>query len=383
MRNMSWKSIAAATVLGTGTFGASIGYAETLKFAFGFPAASTVGIAAEDYAATIEKKSAGSLKVRNFAMSLLSFAETGPGLRDGLTDIGYVVAALSPGDFPRYMLMQDMQLMVNLREPQGKESVAYAGAVIDFTMHNCPECLKEFEAQNQVYMGGATSSINMSLCTKPVQTMEDLKGMKVRISHAVVSRLFTELGAVPVSFPANESYEALSQGVVDCTQLSMPELTNMSLADVVTSVTVDVPGGLSSNVAVNNVNLDVWRRLDESQRAALLWGASQLSADITWGYYSDAVTNEKVAADKEISLVSGAPDVMEKARAFAERDLPETIESYKTTYGVEDAATIAETFEATYETWLELVAPVETRDGLRELFWEKLFKDIDPAKHGM
>ena len=383
MPNILFKAGVAAIAMGTSALTAGNAGAETLKYAFGYPAASTVGIAAEEYADAIAEKSDGTLTVRNFPMSLLSLVETGPGLRDGLADIGYVVAALSPGDFPRYMLMQDMQLMVNLREAKGKESVAYAGAVIDYTMNSCPECLAEFQGQNQVYMGGATSSINMALCNKPVETMEDLKGMKVRISHAVVSRLFEELGAIPVSFPANESYEALSQGVVDCTQLSMPELTNMSLADVVKAVNVDVPGGLSSNVAVNNVNLDSWRGLDDAQRAAMLFGASQISADITWGYYADAVTNQTVAADNEIALVRAAPEVLEKARAFAEADLPETIESYKTTYGVEDATEIAAGFEATYDKWLGLVDPIETKEGLRELFWEQIFKGVDPSTHGM
>lgn len=382
MAKGTWK-IGALAASAAGFMWAGAASAETLKYAFGYPAASTVGIAAEDYAAAIKERSGGSLTVRNFPMSLLSLVETGPGLRDGMADIGYVVAAFTPKDFPRYMLMQDMQLMVNLQKPRGKESVAYAGAVIEYTLTKCPKCLSEFQGQNQVYMGGATSSLNMALCTKPVRTMEELKGMKIRVSHAVVSRLFTELGATPVSFPANESYEALSQGVADCTQLSMPELTNMSLADVVKSVTVDLPGGLSSNVAVNNMNLDSWRKLNDEQRGAMLWGASQISADITWGYYADAITNEKLAKDRNIQLVHGDEAVMEKMRDFARKDLPGTLASYKTTYGVEDSETIATEFQAMYAKWLDLVDPVETRDQLRELFWNQMFKNVDPKTYGM
>ncbi|MDX5359102.1 MAG: C4-dicarboxylate TRAP transporter substrate-binding protein [Rhodobacterales bacterium] len=382
MAKGTWK-IGALAASAAGFMLAGAASAETLKYAFGYPAASTVGIAAEDYAAAIKERSGGSLTVRNFPMSLLSLVETGPGLRDGMADIGYVVAAFTPKDFPRYMLMQDMQLMVNLQKPRGKESVAYAGAVIEYTLTKCPKCLSEFQGQNQVYMGGATSSLNMALCTKPVRTMEELKGMKIRVSHAVVSRLFTELGATPVSFPANESYEALSQGVADCTQLSLPELTNMSLADVVKSVTVDLPGGLSSNVAVNNINLDSWRKLNDEQRGAMLWGASQISADITWGYYADAITNEKLAKDRNIQLVNGDDAVMEKMREFARKDLPGTLDSYKTTYGVEDSETIATEFQAMYAKWLDLVDPVETRDQLRELFWNQMFKNVDPKTYGM
>ncbi len=76
--------------------------------------------------------------------------------------------------------------MVNLQEPRGKESTAYAGAVIEYTLTECPECLSQFPGQNQIYMG-ATSSINMALCTKPVRTLDELKCMKVHVSQAVVS----------------------------------------------------------------------------------------------------------------------------------------------------------------------------------------------------
>lgn len=357
--------------------------AQTLNYGYGYAAASTVGIAADAFAEAVAERSDGSVTVRNFPLSLVSISEAGPALRDGLADIAYVVTALAPRDYPSYMLMQDMQLIVNLREARGRESVAYAGAVTEYTITQCPSCLEEFAAQNQVYMGGATSSINMALCNKPIQSMDDLRNMRIRVSHAVVSRMFTALGATPVSFPANESYEALSQGVVDCTQLSLPELTNMSLSDVVTAVTQDVPGGLSSNVAVGNVNLDTWRSLNDEQRAALLWGGSQLAADITWGYYSDAVDNIAVAEQHNIALLNGAPDVMERMREFAEADLPETIEGYRTNFGVTAADEIAEGFTATYDEWIELVENVDSRDELRALFWERIFQNLDPSTYGL
>ncbi|HHX88437.1 MAG TPA: C4-dicarboxylate ABC transporter substrate-binding protein [Paracoccus sp.] len=379
MGGASWTAglVAALHVMG----GAAS--ASTLNYGYGYAAASTVGIAADDFAAAVAERSDGSVTVRNFPLSLVSISEAGPALRDGLADIGYVVTAFAPRDYPSYMLMQDIQLMVNLREARGRESVAYAGAVTEYTIKNCPSCLAEFAAMNQVYMGGATSSINMALCNTPVETLEDLQGIRVRVSHAVVSRMFTELGAIPVSLSAAESYEALSQGVIQCTQLSLPELTNMSLTDVVTAVTVDVPGGLSSNVAVGNINADSWAALDDDQREALLWGGSQLAADITWGYYADAIDNIAVAEEHDIPLLNGAPEVMERMRAFAEADLPETIEGYRTDFGVEAAHEIVEGFTETYLEWLDLVENVESRDDLRTLYWERIFQDVDPSTYGL
>lgn len=377
------RMAAGAMVISAGMTGGGPAGAETLNYAFGYPAASTVGAAAEAYAEAVEQRSGGKLTIRNFPLSLLSLAEAGPGLRDGLADIAYVVAAYAPGDYPRYMLMQDLQLTLNLRELTGKESLAYAGAVVDYTVNHCPECLAEFEAQNQVYLSGATSSMNMMLCAEPAKSLADMEGLNVRVGVASVMRFLSEVDAVSLSFPANESYEALSQGVADCTVLSLPELTNMSLADVVTHVTTDVPGGLASSVAVGNVNREVWQSLDDEGRAAMLYGASQLSADISWGYYADALENEQVAAENEIELTAAEPALLEKLRDFSRDDIATVIESYEENYDIEDADRMAAEFREVLDEWIGLVAPVESRDELRDLYWNRIYKNIDPAAHGM
>lgn len=377
-RNALTGLLAGAALLSSGLAAS----ADTLNYGFGYPAASTVGVAAEAYAEAVKERSQGATEIRNFPLSLVSLAEAGPGVRDGLADVAYVLTGLQPGDFPRYNLFQDMQLIVNNQAARGKESVAYAGAVIETTL-NCPECLNEFIAQNQVYGGGATSSINMALCTKPVNSIADIQGKKIRTSHAVISRMLTDLGATPVSFPASESYEALSQGVVDCTQLSLPELTNMSLAEVVKAVTLDMPGGLSSSVAIANINLDTWRRQTDEGRAALLWGASRISADITWGYHADAKSNVEVAEKHNVALLKADEDVIAKMRAFAEADLPKTIADYQSRYNIANAPEMAENFQKTYAAWLDLVDGVEDRDGLRALFWERIFSKVDPKTYGM
>ena|SRR5690554_6670557 len=119
MGGASWTAglVAALHVMG----GAAS--ASTLNYGYGYAAASTVGIAADDFAAAVAERSDGSVTVRNFPLSLVSISEAGPALRDGLADIGYVVTAFAPSDYPSYMLMQDIQLMVNLHEEIGRAHV--------------------------------------------------------------------------------------------------------------------------------------------------------------------------------------------------------------------------------------------------------------------
>ena len=50
---------------------------------------------------------------------------------------------------------------------------------------------------------------------KPIRTLEDLKGLKVRSFGAVYPKLLQKLGAVPVNLPFHEVYEGLQRGNVD------------------------------------------------------------------------------------------------------------------------------------------------------------------------
>ena len=57
----------------------------------GNPLMAAVGLAAVRFADEVSQKTGGELTVQPFSMSLLSLSETGPGLRDGMADIGYVL----------------------------------------------------------------------------------------------------------------------------------------------------------------------------------------------------------------------------------------------------------------------------------------------------
>jgi TRAP-type C4-dicarboxylate transport system substrate-binding protein len=50
---------------------------------------------------------------------------------------------------------------------------------------------------------------------KPIRTMDDLKGLKVRSFGAIYPKILQKLGAVPVNIPFHEVYEGLQRGTVD------------------------------------------------------------------------------------------------------------------------------------------------------------------------
>ena len=79
---------------------ASAADARDLKFASGVHSGSMGAVAVEAYADAVEEHSNGKLTVTTYLQSLLSFMETPDGLRDGMADLGTVLVAYFPSDFP-------------------------------------------------------------------------------------------------------------------------------------------------------------------------------------------------------------------------------------------------------------------------------------------
>nr|MBF0685709.1 C4-dicarboxylate ABC transporter substrate-binding protein [Pseudomonas sp.] len=74
--------------------------ARDLRYATGYPPNSIGADAAEVYADAVKKYSDGKLGVKVYPLSLLNFLETAPGIRDGITDTGFVLLPYYPNEFP-------------------------------------------------------------------------------------------------------------------------------------------------------------------------------------------------------------------------------------------------------------------------------------------
>jgi TRAP-type mannitol/chloroaromatic compound transport system substrate-binding protein len=57
---------------------------------------------------------------------------------------------------------------------------------------------------------------------KPIRTVEDFKGLKLRTAGYMTGKILQELGAAPTSVPFAEIYESLRRGVIDGCEVSTP-----------------------------------------------------------------------------------------------------------------------------------------------------------------
>ena len=383
---MSIRTLIALSAIFFGIAGASVAVAQSLNFATVYPPGSTADQLTKIYAEKVSNYTNGEITIKTYPLSLLSAGEASDGVRDGIADISYIITAYTPSIHPRSNFMNESAFQLQLFDPElinnGKDAMAYNAALSEFILFNCPECLDEYTQQNQVFTGNLTSSRYGLLCTKPVKSVQDMKGLKVRVGGSHWSRWVNTLGGDTLSLTINENLEALDQGIVDCTHLSGPELINLNLWEVVTDITMGV-GGVYSGGSATTINADVWRDLPLKHREALLRAGGDLSTAITYTYTQLEKDAIERTLDNGATLHEADASLLEATREFARADQKKTVNYYSEKYNIKQAQEMLDTFQPILEKWINLVQNVDSLETMKKLQWEEVTSKIDANTYGM
>ena len=129
---------------------------------------------------------------------------------DGLSDMGYFTASWTPGLFPLSDVLS-MPVFVG-----GKDvAVDIGNAMHEHILH------EEFPDVKVLNLNGCIQSYFWT--TKPVRTLEDVKGLRMRSPGGLQTYMIEALGAEPVFMPLGDVYLSMETGVIDgivtCPQL--------------------------------------------------------------------------------------------------------------------------------------------------------------------
>jgi TRAP-type C4-dicarboxylate transport system substrate-binding protein len=179
-------------------------------------------------------------------------------VEDGVYDIGFSVSAYIPGRFK----------LTSVAEIPGEITDAETGSVALWRTY------KEYFEPAGEYDGLQVLALFVhgpgQLQTKfPVNSLEDLKGKKMRIGGGLINDLAERLEVTPVSAPSGKSYEMMQQGVVDGTFLPAQEQKFFRLAEISTDLVL-FPKGLYSTTFSVVMNQDVFDDLSEQDQKAIM-----------------------------------------------------------------------------------------------------------------
>lgn len=104
--------------------------------------------------------------------------------------------------------------------------------------------------------------------TKPIETVEDLKGLNIRIG-GLGGEILTKLGANAMSLPAGEISTSLETGRLDGTELSFPTVDRLMGFDKVAKHYYFPGWHQPSGFIEFYMNVDKWTALTDQQRLAI------------------------------------------------------------------------------------------------------------------
>lgn len=190
-----------------------------------FPAPSKQSKLAEEFGKELQSRSDGRFKVQYFAGRVLLKPNTVyNGIVSGIADIGYSHVYYTPGRMPA-----TEGLGLPLGTPSG-----WVGAHVawDFYQKFKP---KEWDKVKVLALHGNAPS--MVISKKPVRTLADMKGLKIR-APGVPGEIISALGGTPTPTVMPEVYDSLAKGVNDGVYAPYETLKTFRFAEVAKYVTV-------------------------------------------------------------------------------------------------------------------------------------------------
>ena len=230
------------------SFSISPAFAQTkLNYSIFFPAPHKHSVLAAEWAKEVEKRTGGKVQITmHYGGTLTPADKCYDGVIRGISDIGMSVCGYTRGRFP---LTEVIEL------PLGHKSGSVVTRVINEYINKFKP--KEFDDVKMLYMHA--HGPGMLHTKKPVNKLEDLKGMKIR-AFGAVAKIATALGAAPVSMPMGETYEALSRGVVEASIAPYEALQGWKWGEVV-KFTVEAPAMYYSSAFFVAMNKAKWNAL--------------------------------------------------------------------------------------------------------------------------
>jgi TRAP-type C4-dicarboxylate transport system substrate-binding protein len=252
MRKGKWAfSVVVLLVFGLACFtGAAFGQAKEIKLNYSnfFPAPHKNSILAVEWAQEIEKRTNGLVKITLFHGGTLTPAATCyDGVTKGLSDIGFSVLSYTLGRFP-------LSEVIDL--PVGYKSGTAATKLINAFYKKFQP--KELQDTQVMYLHGHGPAL-VHTNKKPIKTLEDLKGVKIR-GTGTVAKIIGALGGTPVAMPMPETYDALSKGIAEGVMCPIEALDGWKLAEVLKYTTQSYPTAYTIGFFVV-MNKDKWNSL--------------------------------------------------------------------------------------------------------------------------
>ena len=236
---MKLAALSVAMVLAAGAASAQEKTFE-LRLSHWVPPSHPLQKALEDWGASIEKASNGTIKYKVYPSQQLGKAFDHYDMaRDGIADVTYVSPGYQPGRFPIIDAGNLPFMVSNAKEGTGALDEWYR-KYAEKEMSDVKFCFAFFHDPGSFHSK-----------TKKIVVPGDIKGMKIRPAHATMATWITQLGGTNVQSSAPEVRDILEKGVAEAVTFPWGSIVLFGI-DKVTKYHMDAPLYATSFVWVMN-----------------------------------------------------------------------------------------------------------------------------------
>lgn len=261
-----------------------------LKFANPFPSTGVYPKIMQWMASEITKRTNDKLKFEFYwSASLLPNQDQVSGVGKGIADIANVSSTFTQTENPHWTTLST-----------GLASDLWVAVWASWdVLQNSPEIKAEMDKLNLVPTHGYTAGSNYWIFKNRLETLQDLKGKRIRTYGVKPTKIFQALGATPVTIGPGEMYESIERGVINGAQGGLILGSTFKLYEVAKYFAVPSPLKETLDITVV-INKDVWKSFDQKTRDII----NEVSREVN-DRYVQAVMEEEQRLKKEMSAKYG------------------------------------------------------------------------------
>jgi len=169
-------------------------------------------------------------------------------------------------------------------------------------------------------IGAAATGLEAFVSTKPIRSVADMKGLKLRAPEGMVYDIFSKAGAAPVNLPLSEVFTGLEKGVIDAADYTVFS-TNHDQGLHSFAQYPSYPGFHSLPMVAVSLNKDIWDGLPDDLKAILETATDSMAYELIFQLKArDLEAVVEARADPDIEIIDLPPEERKKFRAIAQQE---------------------------------------------------------------
>lgn len=331
----------------------------------------------QKWAEDVAKATNGALRLQvHSSGSLVPAPSTMQGIRDGVAQVGIVYPGYTPSEQPLNNVVNDLVFTSD-------DDFAAAFAFTELGLTH-PKLQAEWRRNGGIFGGGYATPVYNFICMKPIRSVADVRGLKIRTAGGAQSNWVRALGGVPVSVPIGDVYSGLERGSIDCTLSDPTNLDKGNKFWEVAKAVTRLPMGVV--IGANWIyNRDAWKALTTPQRRALLDTMAVASARAQVAYHVGVNAAIDGSRQRGLAILAPADDLTAKLAEFNRDFISQLPKTSMEARRVQDPTDLIQAFRELETKWKKLLEGVDRTnpDAVAAVLREHLYGKVDAATYGL